>query len=224
MCGFLLFPTPRDQRISQDVERLCKQMSTMASRLIVSPFTISYYTYQCFLRSVCRRTKSYRMHVRLTLKLDSGQTDRICSALLDNRDAAVKDGFVLIVWMKTGKRTAAERKSLAERKLFSREKFAPTFFFQAGRPDVLFVSNRMYFIFLLKAKLYTRFTFMKMWFYHFVFSVYCTLCCLEFFMFLEIRRRSYRHNRQGKKEMMHISCFCSNSKHMFQLSWSWYTI
>ncbi|MED6256443.1 ATP-binding cassette sub- D member 4, partial [Ataeniobius toweri] len=37
-----------DQRISQDVERLCKQMSTMASRLIVSPFTISYYTYQCF--------------------------------------------------------------------------------------------------------------------------------------------------------------------------------
>ncbi|XP_054876089.1 ATP-binding cassette sub-family D member 4 isoform X4 [Poeciliopsis prolifica] len=37
-----------DQRISQDVERFCKQMSTMASRLIVSPFTISYYTYQCF--------------------------------------------------------------------------------------------------------------------------------------------------------------------------------
>nr|XP_055038891.1 ATP-binding cassette sub-family D member 4 isoform X1 [Misgurnus anguillicaudatus] len=37
-----------DQRISQDVERLCKQMSTMASRLLVSPFTISYYTYQCF--------------------------------------------------------------------------------------------------------------------------------------------------------------------------------
>uniref|UniRef100_A0A8C6KN11 ATP binding cassette subfamily D member 4 n=1 Tax=Nothobranchius furzeri TaxID=105023 RepID=A0A8C6KN11_NOTFU len=37
-----------DQRISQDVERLCKQMSTMASRLIISPFTISYYTYQCF--------------------------------------------------------------------------------------------------------------------------------------------------------------------------------
>ncbi|MBN3298720.1 ABCD4 protein, partial [Amia calva] len=37
-----------DQRISQDTERLCKQMSTMASRLIVSPFTLSYYTYQCF--------------------------------------------------------------------------------------------------------------------------------------------------------------------------------
>ncbi|KAA0704499.1 ATP-binding cassette sub-family D member 4 PMP70-related protein [Triplophysa tibetana] len=37
-----------DQRISQDVERLCKQMSTMASRLLISPFTISYYTYQCF--------------------------------------------------------------------------------------------------------------------------------------------------------------------------------
>lgn len=40
----------RDQRISQDVERLCKQMSTMASRLIVSPFTLTYYTYHCFYR------------------------------------------------------------------------------------------------------------------------------------------------------------------------------
>uniref|UniRef100_A0A671KNQ8 ATP-binding cassette sub-family D member 4-like n=1 Tax=Sinocyclocheilus anshuiensis TaxID=1608454 RepID=A0A671KNQ8_9TELE len=37
-----------DQRISQDVERLCKQMSTMASRLLISPFTVTYYTYQCF--------------------------------------------------------------------------------------------------------------------------------------------------------------------------------
>ncbi|MBN3314553.1 ABCD4 protein, partial [Atractosteus spatula] len=37
-----------DQRISQDTERLCKQMSTMASRLIISPFTLAYYTYQCF--------------------------------------------------------------------------------------------------------------------------------------------------------------------------------
>ncbi|KAI1897280.1 hypothetical protein AGOR_G00081690 [Albula goreensis] len=37
-----------DQRISQDTERLCKQLSTMASRLIVSPFTLAYYTYQCF--------------------------------------------------------------------------------------------------------------------------------------------------------------------------------
>uniref|UniRef100_A0A8C1VJZ0 ATP-binding cassette, sub-family D (ALD), member 4 n=1 Tax=Cyprinus carpio TaxID=7962 RepID=A0A8C1VJZ0_CYPCA len=37
-----------DQRISQDVERLCKQISTMASRLLISPFTVTYYTYQCF--------------------------------------------------------------------------------------------------------------------------------------------------------------------------------
>ncbi|XP_068432824.1 lysosomal cobalamin transporter ABCD4 [Clinocottus analis] len=37
-----------DQRISQDAERLCKQMSTMASRLIVSPFTLAYYSYHCF--------------------------------------------------------------------------------------------------------------------------------------------------------------------------------
>ncbi|XP_064882240.1 ATP-binding cassette sub-family D member 4 isoform X3 [Oncorhynchus nerka] len=39
-----------DQRISQDTERLCKQMSTMVSRLIISPFTLVYYTYQCFYR------------------------------------------------------------------------------------------------------------------------------------------------------------------------------
>ncbi|XP_043845842.1 lysosomal cobalamin transporter ABCD4 isoform X2 [Dromiciops gliroides] len=37
-----------DQRISQDVERFCRQLSTMASKLIISPFTITYYTYQCF--------------------------------------------------------------------------------------------------------------------------------------------------------------------------------
>ncbi|XP_024424055.2 lysosomal cobalamin transporter ABCD4 isoform X1 [Desmodus rotundus] len=37
-----------DQRISQDVERFCRQLSSMASQLIISPFTLIYYTYQCF--------------------------------------------------------------------------------------------------------------------------------------------------------------------------------
>ncbi|XP_038193312.1 lysosomal cobalamin transporter ABCD4 [Arvicola amphibius] len=37
-----------DQRISQDVERFCRQLSSMTSRLIISPFTLAYYTYQCF--------------------------------------------------------------------------------------------------------------------------------------------------------------------------------
>ncbi|XP_065796543.1 lysosomal cobalamin transporter ABCD4 isoform X2 [Muntiacus reevesi] len=37
-----------DQRISQDVERFCRQLSSMASKLIISPFTLVYYTYQCF--------------------------------------------------------------------------------------------------------------------------------------------------------------------------------
>ncbi|XP_069714601.1 lysosomal cobalamin transporter ABCD4 isoform X7 [Phaenicophaeus curvirostris] len=37
-----------DQRISQDVERFCKQLSSMASKVIISPFTLAYYTYQCF--------------------------------------------------------------------------------------------------------------------------------------------------------------------------------
>ncbi|XP_048163679.1 lysosomal cobalamin transporter ABCD4 isoform X2 [Corvus hawaiiensis] len=37
-----------DQRISQDVERFCRQLSSMASKLVISPFTLAYYTYQCF--------------------------------------------------------------------------------------------------------------------------------------------------------------------------------
>uniref|UniRef100_A0A8C2V529 ATP binding cassette subfamily D member 4 n=2 Tax=Chinchilla lanigera TaxID=34839 RepID=A0A8C2V529_CHILA len=37
-----------DQRISQDVERLCRQLSSMASKLILSPFALAYYTFQCF--------------------------------------------------------------------------------------------------------------------------------------------------------------------------------
>uniref|UniRef100_A0A8D0QXT7 ATP binding cassette subfamily D member 4 n=1 Tax=Sus scrofa TaxID=9823 RepID=A0A8D0QXT7_PIG len=37
-----------DQRISQDVERFCRQLSSMVSKLIISPFTLVYYTYQCF--------------------------------------------------------------------------------------------------------------------------------------------------------------------------------
>ncbi|XP_006884745.1 PREDICTED: ATP-binding cassette sub-family D member 4 [Elephantulus edwardii] len=37
-----------DQRISQDVERFCRQLSTMAGQLVISPFTLVYYTYQCF--------------------------------------------------------------------------------------------------------------------------------------------------------------------------------
>ncbi|XP_069772185.1 lysosomal cobalamin transporter ABCD4 isoform X2 [Narcine bancroftii] len=40
-----------DQRISQDVERFCREMSTMATNIIISPFTLSYYTYQCFYRT-----------------------------------------------------------------------------------------------------------------------------------------------------------------------------
>ncbi|KAF4087493.1 hypothetical protein AMELA_G00071330 [Ameiurus melas] len=37
-----------DQRMTQDAERLCNRLSSMASRLVISPFTIFYYSYQCF--------------------------------------------------------------------------------------------------------------------------------------------------------------------------------
>uniref|UniRef100_A0A8C4Q2G4 ATP-binding cassette, sub-family D (ALD), member 4 n=1 Tax=Eptatretus burgeri TaxID=7764 RepID=A0A8C4Q2G4_EPTBU len=38
-----------DQRISQDVKKFCSQLSQMASKVVVSPFTLTYYTYQCFI-------------------------------------------------------------------------------------------------------------------------------------------------------------------------------
>ncbi|XP_031556621.1 ATP-binding cassette sub-family D member 4-like [Actinia tenebrosa] len=37
-----------DQRITQDVDRFCKQFSQIIASLIISPFTIAYYTYQCY--------------------------------------------------------------------------------------------------------------------------------------------------------------------------------
>lgn len=38
----------RDQRIVRDVNMSCQEWSTLMSKLIVTPFTIVYYSYQCF--------------------------------------------------------------------------------------------------------------------------------------------------------------------------------
>ncbi|XP_046847751.1 lysosomal cobalamin transporter ABCD4-like [Xenia sp. Carnegie-2017] len=37
-----------DQRITQDVDKFCKEFSTIFSTLVISPFIIGYYTYQCY--------------------------------------------------------------------------------------------------------------------------------------------------------------------------------
>ena len=37
-----------DQRITQDVDKFCQQFSEISSKLLISPFTIAYYSYQCF--------------------------------------------------------------------------------------------------------------------------------------------------------------------------------
>lgn len=37
-----------DQRITQDIDRFCKQFSQIIASLIISPFTIAYYSYQCY--------------------------------------------------------------------------------------------------------------------------------------------------------------------------------
>ncbi|KAM3920058.1 lysosomal cobalamin transporter ABCD4 isoform 1-T1 [Leptodactylus fuscus] len=36
-----------DQRMTQDVERLCREIGTVASKLLTTPFTLVYYSYQC---------------------------------------------------------------------------------------------------------------------------------------------------------------------------------
>ncbi|XP_073494272.1 lysosomal cobalamin transporter ABCD4 isoform X2 [Phyllobates terribilis] len=36
-----------DQRMTQDVERLCRELGTVASKLLTTPFTLVYYSYQC---------------------------------------------------------------------------------------------------------------------------------------------------------------------------------
>ena len=37
-----------DQRITQDVDRFCVQLSEISAKLIISPLTITYYSVQCF--------------------------------------------------------------------------------------------------------------------------------------------------------------------------------
>ncbi|XP_070578295.1 lysosomal cobalamin transporter ABCD4-like [Ptychodera flava] len=37
-----------DQRITQDVDRLCRQVSQCVAIFIISPFTIAYYTWKCY--------------------------------------------------------------------------------------------------------------------------------------------------------------------------------
>ena len=40
----------RDQRITQDVDKFSNQFSSIFSTLVISPFTVGYYTYQCYKR------------------------------------------------------------------------------------------------------------------------------------------------------------------------------
>ncbi|XP_053331604.1 lysosomal cobalamin transporter ABCD4 [Spea bombifrons] len=38
-----------DQRMTQDVERLCRDLGSFASKILITPFTLGYYSYQCAL-------------------------------------------------------------------------------------------------------------------------------------------------------------------------------
>ena len=48
-CCCLLFVC-RDQRITQDVDRFCDEVSQALPKIILQPFLIAYYSYRTFIR------------------------------------------------------------------------------------------------------------------------------------------------------------------------------
>ncbi len=50
-CGlFGLHDACRDQRISQDVDRFCDEVSQALPKLMLQPFLVAYYSYRTFVR------------------------------------------------------------------------------------------------------------------------------------------------------------------------------
>ena len=46
----LTFAPCRDQRITQDVDRFCDEVSQALPKLVLQPFLIAYYSYRTFVR------------------------------------------------------------------------------------------------------------------------------------------------------------------------------
>ncbi|XP_023258783.1 ATP-binding cassette sub-family D member 4 isoform X2 [Seriola lalandi dorsalis] len=92
-----------DQRISQDAERLCKQMSTMASRLIVSPFTLAYYTYHCFYRfkHMQIRVNAESAAFYRAGKVEHTRTNRRLQALLETQKSLINKELWLYIGVNT---------------------------------------------------------------------------------------------------------------------------
>ena len=51
LLSFFCTVSSRDQRITQDVERFCDEVSQALPKLILQPFLIGYYSYKTFIRS-----------------------------------------------------------------------------------------------------------------------------------------------------------------------------
>ena len=54
-----------DQRITQDVDALCKSFSTILPLIIVSPFVIAWYTYQVNLLFLFKRYRYFFLYIIL---------------------------------------------------------------------------------------------------------------------------------------------------------------
>jgi len=59
----------RDQRITQDVDRMTKTLSAIVADLLISPFTIVFYTYRTWSRSVsaCLILRCLLVHGQVTI-------------------------------------------------------------------------------------------------------------------------------------------------------------
>uniref|UniRef100_A0A6I8R322 ATP binding cassette subfamily D member 4 n=1 Tax=Xenopus tropicalis TaxID=8364 RepID=A0A6I8R322_XENTR len=92
-----------DQRMTQDVERLCRELSSCASQVLTTPFTLVYYSYQCAV--------NYK-HVQVRVNAEAAAFYRAGSVELSRTDSrlqklivAQKDLINQELWLNFGTNT-----------------------------------------------------------------------------------------------------------------------
>ncbi|XP_063804392.1 lysosomal cobalamin transporter ABCD4 isoform X2 [Pseudophryne corroboree] len=92
-----------DQRMAQDVERLCRELGTFISKILITPFTLVYYSYQCTVR--------YK-HVQIRVNAEAAAFARAgpveharCERRLQNLIATQKELMYQELWLDFGTNT-----------------------------------------------------------------------------------------------------------------------
>ena len=65
LCAFFHHSYCRDQRITQDVDKFCDQVTQVLPKIILSPGIITYYTYKTFQRCSGQGDEIYRLRVHV---------------------------------------------------------------------------------------------------------------------------------------------------------------